>query len=172
MKSALVTDLVRVACLAILCLGIGPAVNHLRGSPLPLSYRSPEQRLVSDLNQLIVAPAFRLSDLDAVQLDELKDIVAKHKALIVDARTSSFYESGHLPGAINLSRANFARDYMRLRSTLDESKAKPVVVYCSGGECHDSRLVASALISLGFTQVRIFMGGWDAWTNASGSVER
>ena len=171
MKNNFVTDLTRVILLAVACFGIGLAVNHLRGSPLSLSYHSPEQRLVRDLNQLIAAPAFRLSDLDPVQLDEFKAIVATRKAVIIDARTGSFYDNGHVPGAINLSRANFARDYLHLRSTLDGAKSNPVIVYCSGGECHDSRLVASALISLGFSQVRIFTGGWDAWTSASGPVE-
>jgi rhodanese-related sulfurtransferase len=71
---------------------------------------------------------------------------------------------------VNLSRQNFAQDYMRLRPTLDRSKAVPVAVYCSGGECHDSRMVASALISLGFSSVKIFTGGWTAWTQAAGPV--
>ncbi len=171
MKNTLITDLIRVILLAIASLVVGLAVNYWRGSPLSLAYHSPEQRLVSDLNQLIAAPAFRLSDLDAVQLDELKEIITQRKALIVDARTSAFYDSGHIPGALNLSRTNFARDYLHLQSQLDQSKSSPVIVYCSGGECHDSRMVASALITLGFSQVRIFTGGWDAWTAASEPVE-
>ena len=37
---------------------------------------------------------------------------------------------------------------------------KPIIVYCSGGDCHDSRLVANALLSLGFGNVSVFTGGW------------
>jgi rhodanese-related sulfurtransferase len=39
-------------------------------------------------------------------------------------------------------------------------------VYCSGGDCHDSRLVANALLSLGFSNVSVFTGGWVAWSEA------
>ena len=41
-----------------------------------------------------------------------------------------------------------------------------IIVYCSGGDCHDSRLVANALLSLGFSNVSVFTGGWDAWSAA------
>jgi len=33
-------------------------------------------------------------------------------------------------------------------------------------------MVASALLSLGFSQVRLFTGGWSGWTEAGLSVEK
>lgn len=157
-------DFTAVIGLAMLSLLAGLAINHWRSSPLPLEYHSPTERLEADLGQLIAAPAFKLADLDAISLEDLRPLVIGHKAVILDARASSFYQAGHIPGALSLSRDEFARDYLHLRSTLDRSKDSPIVVYCSGGECHDSRLVASALLSLGFTQVKIFTGGWSAWS--------
>lgn len=163
-------DLALVAGLAVLSLAIGLMTNQLRSSPLSLDYHSPEQRLAADLNQLIQAPAFKLSDLETVSLDEFREAVNQHKTLILDARGPSFYDAGHVPGALNVARENFARDYLRLRQTLDKAKNAPIIVYCSGGECHDSRMVASALLSLGFTQVKIFTGGWTAWSAAGQPV--
>ncbi|MGH7842999.1 MAG: rhodanese-like domain-containing protein [Candidatus Binataceae bacterium] len=159
-------DFAGVLGLAVLSLVAGLALNHLRASPLPLIYRTPEQRLAADLTKLVEAPPLRLADLDTIGLDGFRAMVNGHRGMILDARAESFYLSGHVPGALNLSRQDFARDYARLRSRLDQAKDRPVVVYCSGGECHDSRLVASALIALGFTQVKIFTGGWTAWTEA------
>ena len=163
-------DFAGVVVVALVALVAGLAVNRMRQSPLPLVYHSPEQRLAAELTQLVEAPPFRLEDLDTIGLDEFRGLVKSGSTLILDARAASFYAAGHVPGALNLSRQDFARDYKRLRPTLDKSKDRPVVVYCSGGECHDSRLVASALISLGYTHVRIFTGGWTAWTESGATI--
>jgi rhodanese-related sulfurtransferase len=165
-------DLLGVFSLASLALVAGLAVNRLRSAPLPLTYHSPEERLAAELTQLVEAPPFRLEDLDNIGLDEFRGLVKSGQTLVLDARAGSFYAAGHVPGALNLSRVDFARDYNQLRPTLERSKDRLVVVYCSGGECHDSRLVASALISLGYAQVRIFTGGWTAWSESGAPIAR
>ena len=144
-------DIVGVICLAVASLLTGLAINHLRAAPLPLVYQTPEQRLAAELTTLVEAPAFRLSDADTISLDQFRGMVGDHQTIILDARAAPFYQQGHIPGALNLSRDDFAADYRRLRPTLDASKDKSFVVYCSGGDCHDSRMVASALLSLGFS---------------------
>lgn len=165
-------DIVGVICLALASLLAGLAINYLRASPLPLVYQTPEQRLAAELTTLVEAPAFRLSDADTISLDQFRNVVGDHQTIILDARAAPFYQQGHIPGALNLSRDDFAADYRRLRPTLDASKDKSIVIYCSGGDCHDSRMVASALLSLGFSEVRVFTGGWSGWTEAGLPVEK
>jgi rhodanese-related sulfurtransferase len=165
-------DLAGVLILAAVSMAGGLAVNLVRGGPLPLIYASPEQRLEAQLGELIKAPPFQLPQADSVDLAEFRPLVAGKGALILDARAEPYYREGHVPGALHLSREDFARDYTRLRSTLEHERDKPIVVYCSGGECHDSKMVASALLSLGFSDVRVFTGGWDAWTAAGQPVAR
>jgi rhodanese-related sulfurtransferase len=163
---------VGVICLSVASLLAGLAINYFRAAPLPLVYQTPEQRLAAELTTLVEAPAFRLTDADTIPLDQLRGEIGGHKTVILDARAAPFYQQGHIPGALNLSRDDFAADYRRLRSTLDASKNKSIVVYCSGGDCHDSRMVASALLSLGFAQVRVYTGGWSGWTEAGLPVEK
>ena len=165
-------DIVGVICLAMASLLAGLAVNSLRASPLPLVYQTPEQRLAAELTTLVEKPAFSLSDADTISLVQVRGVVGDHQTIILDARAAPFYEQGHIPSALNLSRDDFAADYRRLRPTLDASKDKSIVVYCSGGDCHDSRMVASALLSLGFSHVRVFTGGWSGWTEAGLPVEK
>ena len=167
-----IRDIAGVICLAVASLLAGLMINYLRASPLPLVYQSPEQRLAAELTTLVEAPVFRLSDADTISLDRLRNLVSNHQSIILDARAAPFYQQGHIPGALNLSRDDFAADYRHLRPTLDTSKDKSVIVYCSGGDCHDSRMVASALLSLGFSQVRVFTGGWSGWTEAGLPVEK
>jgi rhodanese-related sulfurtransferase len=163
---SVIRDLAGVVGLAILSLVAGVTINHFRASPLALVYQTPEQRLAAELTTLIEAPPFQLSEIDTISLGQFRADVDGKDALILDARAAPFYAQGHVPGALNLSRDDFANDYRRLKSTLDESKDKPIVVYCSGGDCHDSRMVASALLSLGFSKVQVFTDGWTGWTQA------
>ena len=57
-------------------------------------------------------------------------------------------------------------DYRHLSAVLQSAAGKPIIVYCSGGDCHDSRLVANALLTLGFSNVSVFTDGWEAWSAA------
>jgi rhodanese-related sulfurtransferase len=155
-----------VVVLGALSLGIGLGLNHFRARPLPLVYQSPKERFEAELTKVIHAPPFQVTQLQTIGLGEFRHLVQDHSALILDARASVFYREGHVPGALNLSRDNFARDYERLSLVLKAARDKPIVAYCSGGDCHDSKLVASALVSLGFTQVQVFHGGWEEWTKA------
>jgi rhodanese-related sulfurtransferase len=161
-----VKNLLALFCLGFLALAAGLLVNRFRAAPIPLMYQSPEQRLDAELMILIKAPSFRPAGVTTIGLDEFRPLVEGKRALVLDARPSVYYDAGHIPEALNLSRENFAADYHRLRPILDKAKDKFIVVYCSGGDCHDSRLVASALISLGFSNVKVFTGGWTAWTEA------
>ncbi len=165
-------DFAGVVALAGLSLAAGMVLNRLAARPLALMYRSPEQRLESELTKLVNARPLRLAELGTVGLGEFRSVVEKKGAVILDARAPAFYGQGRVPGALNLSRDNFAKDYERLAPTLDSARDQPIVVYCSGGECRDSSLVASALVSLGFSRVRVFSGGWAAWTGAGLPVER
>jgi rhodanese-related sulfurtransferase len=159
-------DLGGIVLLALLALAVGLAINRYSSPPLPLVYQTPEQRFDAELTTLVSAPPFKIAPAATVGLEEFHSIVDGKSALILDARPSSFFENGHVPGALNLARDDFANDYRRLNDVLQPAHDKPVIVYCSGGDCHDSRMVANALVSLGFSNVRVFTGGWEAWSAA------
>ncbi len=164
--SQILRDLGVVVLLAIASLVAGLTLNHFSSAPQPILYQTPEQRFDAELTTLVAAPPFKLAPAATVGLDKFHTAVDSKSALILDARPSVFFESGHVPGAINLARDNFAHDYRRLTGVLEANRDKPIIVYCSGGECHDSKLVANALLSLGFSNVSVFTGGWEAWSAA------
>ena len=163
---AVVRDFVAVAILALLCLAAGQVMNHFSIVPLPLVYQTPEQRFDAQLAALVTAPPFKIAPAATVGLPEFRSAVENKSALILDARPRVFFERGHVPGALNLVRDNFVRDYRRLSATLRTATDKPIIVYCSGGDCHDSRLVANALLTLGLSNVSVFTGGWQEWSGA------
>ena len=159
-------DLAGVVALAIISLAASLIINRAGNHPIPLVHQAPSERLQGELTRLVAAPPFESFPVETIALDEFRPAVESKDGLIIDARSSSFYQRGHVPGAINVARDEFARDYVRLRSSLEKSKEATIVVYCSGGDCHDSKMVAQALTSLGYSQVKVFTGGWDAWTAA------
>ncbi|HXW83036.1 MAG TPA: rhodanese-like domain-containing protein [Candidatus Binataceae bacterium] len=162
--SKVVRDFSAVVVLALVALGAGLALNHFSSQQMPLVYQTPEQRLDAQLNSLISTPPFKVTPAATVGLPEFRAAVEAKNALILDARPSFFFQQGHVPGALNLARDNFAADYRALEPTLKTQLDRPVFVYCSGGACHDSKLVANALLSLGFANVSVYTGGWDEWS--------
>jgi rhodanese-related sulfurtransferase len=165
-STALPRDLAAVLALAVLSVGLGLTWNRLHGPVIPLAYQSPAQRLDAQLTRLIKAPPFRVTNLQVIGLAQFRTLVQDKGAVILDARAAPFYQQGHVPGALNLARDDFARDYRALAPELKSDRDRLIVVYCSGGACHDSKLVASALLSLGFSDVRVFTGGWEQWSAA------
>lgn len=164
--SRILRDLGGVTLLALTSLATGVTINHFSSAPLPIVYQTPEQRFDAELTTLVAAPPFKIAPAATVGLDEFRSAVQSKSALILDARPAVFFARGHVPGALNLARDDFPKDYRRLTGMLQAAQDKRIIVYCSGGDCHDSRLVANALLSLGFGNVSVFTGGWDAWSAA------
>jgi rhodanese-related sulfurtransferase len=169
---SILRDFVGVVMVALGALAVGLMMNRFSSRPLPIVYQTPEQRFDAELTTLVTTPPFKIAPAATVGLPEFRSAVETKSTLILDARPSVFFEQGHVPGALNLARDNFAHDYRHLAPVLQPATDKPTIVYCSGGDCHDSRLVANALLSLGFSNVRVFTGGWEEWSKAGLPVSK
>jgi rhodanese-related sulfurtransferase len=104
------------------------------------------------------------------------DVKALHgkNVLFLDARRTSVYEQGHISGA---------RTYSVWESDIDEkvnklfdersdpqSQALPIVIYCSGGDCEDSHMLAQKLWGIQFNNVYVYKDGFPDWQQRGGSV--
>jgi rhodanese-related sulfurtransferase len=104
------------------------------------------------------------------------DVAALHAAgaLFLDARRTSVYEQGHIAGA---------RPYSVWESDIDEKvnklfaergderqQAQPIVVYCSGGECEDSHMLAQKLWGIQFNNVYVYKDGFPDWQKHGAAV--
>ncbi len=164
LRVQLIRDLAMVAIIAVISLAAGLVIDRFAKNPLPIIYKTPEQRFDAELTNLVATPPFKIAPAATIGLPEFRAALAGKHTLILDARPSLIYAQGHVPGALNLSRQDFARDYRRLAPTLKPATEKPIIVYCSGGDCHDSRMVANALLTLGYSNVSVFTGGWEVWS--------
>ena len=104
------------------------------------------------------------------------DVKALHDAgaLFLDARRTSVYEQGHIAGA---------RPFSVWESDIDDkvnklfgergdpdAQAKPIVVYCSGGECEDSHMLAQKLWGIQFNNVYVYKDGFPDWQAKGGTI--
>jgi rhodanese-related sulfurtransferase len=96
-----------------------------------------------------------------ITLDQLRQHVDEKSAVIVDARKPEQYQTGHIPGAINLPATQPERP---LPAQLQErAKFQPVIVYCQSETCPYAERVAERLQQEGVTPVQVFEGGWQKW---------
>jgi len=102
-----------------------------------------------------------------VTLDDVARIVADPSRVgldvVLDARNQKAFERGHVPGAIRCDPYNLEQDFDYAMSMA--LGAERVVIYCHGGKCEDSYLLAQELVNHGVLTERIyiFKGGWEAW---------
>ncbi|MDR1192426.1 MAG: rhodanese-like domain-containing protein [Verrucomicrobiales bacterium] len=109
---------------------------------------------------------FKLPDrpeIRVIDYDEAKRLVNHVDILVLDARASLFYESGHLPGAISLPRGTVETDPSGVVEWLRGKNKKAFLVYCSDAQCEDSKRVALLLNQQGLTPLLIYTGGWAEW---------
>lgn len=104
---------------------------------------------------------FDLAEIGEMTVHELK--AAKSRTQVVDVRSPSEWEEGHIPGAMHLFLPE-------LREKADKlSKRKPVAIYCDSG--YRASLAASILKQEGFETVSNVPGSWQAWKKAQFPIE-
>jgi rhodanese-related sulfurtransferase len=110
---------------------------------------------------------FQASEYPGVRLitvEEAEDLWRTGTAIFFDARQSALYDAGHVPGAGSIpvppSRPVIPAEIMEI------ARDRTLVVYCEGGNCQVSLALAHRLTGEGFRDVRVFSGGWAAWTAA------
>ena len=101
-----------------------------------------------------------------------EDYFTDDLGIFIDARRGKHFEPGHISGARSLSP--WEGDYEeRLEAFMnaEAESGRPVVIYCTGGDCEDSHAVADRLRAAGFEEVVILRAGFPGWKKAGHPVE-
>ncbi|HET8773488.1 MAG TPA: rhodanese-like domain-containing protein [Thermoanaerobaculia bacterium] len=114
---------------------------------------------------------------DQASLDISGDeVAALHAAgaLFLDARRTSVYEAGHIAGARSFSVWESDIDD-KVNKLFEErpdpaDQNKPIVIYCSGGACEDSHMLAQKLWGIQFNNVYVYKDGFPDWQKRGGAV--
>jgi rhodanese-related sulfurtransferase len=105
----------------------------------------------------------RMSNTSTITRSELEAAIAAGEVVVVETLGPMYYESGHLPGAINIPHTKVGE----LAPELLPDRDATIVTYCSNTACQNSSAVQAQLRSLGYTDVRKYAEGKDDW-NAAG----
>lgn len=97
---------------------------------------------------------------------------------LIDIRTPREFAYGHIPGSVNVP---YSQDFgiseeatRRQPQVFEEAglgRDVPLVIYCHCGP--RAQATANALRAAGWTDVEVYLGGWEDWTrDPSRPVER
>ena len=142
LSTALAVGINAVRCDGINFIGNWPSRTSSDGEPL-----KPPSADEGD-------PPFITLD-DAAMMFQNPDIV------FIDARDPEDYAYGHIAKSINIPFDYLDEQWEEYIDSLGRSLR--YVIYCSGGECESSLFLGRYFYELGFTDIKIFFGGWEEW---------
>ncbi len=114
-------------------------------------------------------PSDTTSNLELIPLVKAQELFESKGALFIDARQEFDFATGHIHGAINITLKEFDIHRVRLKDT---PKNTLLIIYCDGVECNSSIELAIKLMEVGFTNVKVFFGGWQEWSSAHLPVDK
>lgn len=121
------------------------------------------------------APVWNLSD-GPLKEDEVSVTTVKERwkgdVMWVDARATSEFTKGHVPGALSLNEQNFDEVLFDHMQTFQMLK-RPLVIYCDSEKCDASRKIREELLKrMPLENVFVLKGGWQAWNQAQARKEQ
>ena len=93
-------------------------------------------------------------------------ILSTNPPILVEALPRRYYDSGHIPTAMPLPPDEYERAV-----ELVPDKDQPIVVYCTGITCQNSRQAAAFLAMRGYANVAVYTGGKEDWAQAGLRLE-
>ena len=103
-----------------------------------------------------------------ITADELaQDLAAGRVAELWNALVDEYFTGEMIPGSRRVPVGQVGREV----TSTARAKDTPIVTYCSGPACPNSIQAAEKLAAFGFTNVRAFEGGLEAWKASGRAVE-
>lgn len=155
---------VKVMLVLLFAIFVGRCFHNLPGS---------RRYNVPTVNFNVATPRFSPSPMPELQLKTLvfhippgmlEVGIILETAVVVDVRAKNEYDAEHIQGAISIPAGQLAARAKRL------PKSKRIIFYGSDGEVAER--AALELQALGFTDVAVLEGGYQAWLDAGLPVKR
>lgn len=92
----------------------------------------------------------------------------------LDARRSTEFAEGHIAGAFSTPvwESDVDDRLFAFKIARRPGAEDPIVIYCSGGDCQDSHLLASKLLGEGYFRLLIYREGFPDWVAQQRPVEK
>ena len=112
-----------------------------------------------------------------ISTDELRAVLARGSAAVLDTRPHAEFAMGHIPGALNVSAkpgipaSMYVSDVAEIGRVLGGRKDTAIVLYCNGPFCGKSKRLADELLADGYTKVRRYQLGIPVWRALGGVAQ-
>ena len=108
----------------------------------------------------------RIREVSVEQTRKVLDAFEGDEAVLLDVREDKEWEQGHAQGADHLGKGVIERDI----EIKVPDKETQIILYSGGG--YRSALAADVLQQMGYTNVLSMAGGWKAWKDSGGPIEK
>jgi rhodanese-related sulfurtransferase len=105
-----------------------------------------------------------------IMLPEAEGLFSMNEALFIDSRNTEDFKAGRIAGAVNIPYEEKSDTSLLAEHSIP--KDKTLVVYCDGSECQSSVGLSRFLHEQGFTDIRVFFGGWKEWQMEGLPIEK
>jgi rhodanese-related sulfurtransferase len=106
--------------------------------------------------------------IQTITRDELAAQLGSHEPpQVLETLPERYYRKAHLPGARLMPHDRVGE----LAPTLVPDKSSDIVVYCASDTCKSSHQAAAELERLGYSSVRVYVGGKADWEAANLPLE-
>lgn len=147
---------------------------------LPLPKETTAGRTVTQVTPHAAAPApVKPAGTQAVSPIQEVDGAAAWKAFqagtpFLDARRSGEFAEGHIAGAwcTPVWEADLEDRLLAFKAARRPGPEDPILIYCSGGDCKDSHLLAAKLLDQGYFHLLIYRGGFPDWVAQKRPIEK
>jgi rhodanese-related sulfurtransferase len=172
-------DLIGGVVIMLIATAIGALQNSVRSKPVALLINVPRtgyadaaspgsspQRTAGTHNggQTLQEELPGTEPAGLISRDQLRAELDAGTTILVDARSESEFNEGHIPGALNIPYESFTEYFQQLTDLVPLESA--VVCYCRSVTCDLSDHLAQELRLMGYENVRLYRGGWDEWQEA------
>ncbi len=115
-------------------------------------------------HDLVLAAKSRIQEVPLADAEQ----AIRDAQVLIDVREADEYATGHIPGAIHISRG--VLEFRMSGAPELAARDQAIVLYCkTSGR---AALAAAALQEMGYLQVRSITGGFDAWVAAGKPVAK
>jgi rhodanese-related sulfurtransferase len=109
------------------------------------------------------------ADVPRLTLADFRSLHAAGDTLVIDVRQPVSFESGHIPGAINVPLEDIRARAADVRTA---ANGRRIAIYCSCPSEHSSAAAGALLMAQDVPRVSALVGGYVEWVRAGGSVSR
>ncbi len=141
---------------------IGLLFNFFSGNGINLLPKEIVLKEVSGFDSLSnIKPGTDSIEIKTINIETVYKLFLTGKVYFIDGRDKWDYSEGHIPNAINLPEYKIDE----LNDQIEQlDKKNKYIVYCSGEDCNASKRLAEVLINKGFSNVLVYLGGFEEWS--------